>query len=115
MPPGAAVITPGFSLPALFVIHTVGPVWSGGDTSEAEMLASAYVSSIELADSAELATIAFPSISTGIFGYPTDLAAPIALDAVSGALERADHVASATFVLFDRTTLDAYQRAMGSR
>lgn len=80
--PGEAVITSGFGLPARFVIHAVGPVWSGGDRREEALLASCYARSLELAGGARLKTIAFPCISTGIFGFPRDRAAQIALDTV---------------------------------
>ena len=75
---GEAKITPGFRLPARYVIHTVGPVWRGGDHGEDATLASAYRSSLELAATIGARTIAFPSISTGIYGYPSDQAATIA-------------------------------------
>jgi len=115
VPTGSAAITPGFSLPARWVIHAVGPTWRGGSSGEAGLLASAYRSSIELADQAELATIAFPSISTGIFGYPVEVAAPTALSAVAEALARAPHVHEATLVLFDSATLATYERAKAMR
>ena len=82
-PPGHAVMTPGFRLPARHVIHAVGPIWSGGDRGEDELLASCYTRSLELAGDAGLATIAFPCISTGVFGFPKERAARIALDTVS--------------------------------
>lgn len=111
--PGGAAITPGFALPARYVIHAVGPVWQGGSSGEADTLASAYHASIDLAEQAGLASIAFPSISTGIFGYPVELAAPVAVAAVRDALAQASSVRTATFVLFDRATFAAYERALG--
>jgi O-acetyl-ADP-ribose deacetylase (regulator of RNase III) len=105
VPPGGAALTTAGRLPARFVIHAVGPVWSGGAAGESG-------SSIEIADSRGLTSVAFPSISTGIYGYPTELAAPVALDAVNSALARARHVCEATFVLFDRHTYDAYERVL---
>ena len=110
--PGEAAITPGFDLPARFVIHALGPVWHGGTASEATTLATAYRSSIDLADENGLATVAFPSISTGVFGYPVTLAAPVAVDAVQEALAAASHVRDVTFVLFDDATYAAYERAL---
>ena len=77
---GEAKITPGFNLPARFVIHTVGPVWHGGDHHEAKLLASCYRNSLELALEHGIKTIAFPAISTGVYGYPKDEAARITLD-----------------------------------
>ena len=79
-PTGDARITPGFNLPARWVIHTVGPVWSGGDSGEPELLESAYRSSLELAMQHDIDTIAFPGISTGVYGFPKQRAAQIALD-----------------------------------
>ena len=76
---GQAKITPGFSLPARYVIHTVGPVWRGGDEGEAESLASCYRNSLRLAESHGLTNIAFPAISTGVYGYPAAAAAAIAV------------------------------------
>ena len=81
-PTGEARITPGFRLPARFVIHTVGPVWRGGGAGEDEALASAYRSSLVLADEHGLDTVAFPAISTGVYGFPADRAARVAVDAV---------------------------------
>lgn len=112
--PGCSAITPGFHLPARFVIHAVGPVWRGGSAREAETLASAYRSAIELADASKLADIAFPSISTGIYRYPVGLAAPVALRSVSEALVNAASVREATFVLFDSATYAAYSHAQRS-
>lgn len=81
-PTGEARITPGFRLPADHVIHTVGPVWRGGDAGEDDLLASAYRNSLALAAEHELDAIAFPAISTGIYGFPSDRAARIAVDTV---------------------------------
>ena len=86
-PTGQARITDGFDLPARFVIHTVGPVWHGGDAGEAELLASCYRQVLAIAREQSLNSIAFPAISCGVFGYPARLAAPIAL----GELVRAEH------------------------
>jgi O-acetyl-ADP-ribose deacetylase len=78
-PTGEARITPGFDLPAKYVIHTVGPIWRGGDENEAELLASCYRSSLELAAQSGVTTIAFPAISCGVYGFPVDQAAKIAI------------------------------------
>ena len=80
-PTGAARITPGFRLAAKYVIHTVGPVWQGGDDGEADLLASCYRESLRLAHEHGLRSIAFPAISCGVYGYPIDLAVPIAMGA----------------------------------
>jgi len=85
---GEAKITPGFNLPARFVIHTAGPVWHGGNHHEAELLASCYRNSLELALKHGIKTIAFPAISTGVYGYPKDEAARIALDVMQQYEER---------------------------
>ena len=113
VPVGAAAITLGFELRARYVIHAVGPIWSGGSADESELLARAYRSAVKLADEHELDSIAFPSISTGIFGFPVELAAPVALRAVAEALESAACVRDATFVLFDTATYAAYERGLG--
>jgi O-acetyl-ADP-ribose deacetylase (regulator of RNase III) len=105
---GHAAITPGYRLPARYVIHAVGPVWSGGDAGEERLLASAYAESIALAEAHELGSIAFPSISTGIYGYPVERAAPVAVAAVRDSLARASHVRSVTFVLFDERTFQVF-------
>jgi O-acetyl-ADP-ribose deacetylase (regulator of RNase III) len=104
-PTGEARLTPGFRLPARFVIHAVGPVWQGGGAGEAELLASAYRASLEVAKAESLRSIAFPAISTGIYGYPLRLATAVAVETVkkqAGPLERV------IFACFDRATLEAY-------
>ena len=110
VPAGAAAVTPGFALPARYVVHAVGPMWSGGDAGEQVLLAAAYANSIAAADAlCDIASIAFPSISTGIFGYPVELAAPVALRAVHEAIAKASRVRDVTFALFDQRTLNAFQ------
>ena len=111
VPVGGAAATTAGNLPSRYVIHAVGPIWQGGGAQETELLASAYRSSIEVADELGLTSIAFPSISTGIFGYPVEQAAPVAIAAVAGALDAARHVCEATFVLYDEETYRAYERA----
>ena len=110
--PGCSAITPGFRLPARYVIHSVGPVWHGGAVGEPETLASAYRTAVETADGSGLASIAFPSISTGIFGYPVGLAAPVATASVLDALAAATTVREAVFVLFDAGTYAAFEQAL---
>ncbi len=97
---GEAKITPGFSLPARYVIHTVGPVWGGGMTDEDRLLANCYRNSLALAAERGLASIAFPAISTGIFGFPPDRAAPIALRTVRAALPDAPSIERVVFCCF---------------
>lgn len=111
LPTGQAVATTGGKLKARYVIHTVGPVWHGGRSGEPELLASCYRESIRVAGELQLKSIAFPSISTGIFGYPVELAAPVALAAVAEAVQASPHVTEVRFVLFDQTTFDVYSDA----
>ncbi|MDW7710586.1 MAG: macro domain-containing protein [Deferrisomatales bacterium] len=96
-----------------FVIHTVGPVWRGGDRGEAEVLASAYRESLALAEARGLRTVAFPSISTGAYGYPLEEAADTALTAVGGFLRAGSGLEEVRFVLFSEGHLAAYERALG--
>jgi len=111
LPAGKAVITTGGKLAARHVIHTVGPVYRGGSHGEANGLASCHRESVQLADHHHLASLAFPAISTGAYGYPVTEAAPIALSATIEALSSAKHVTLCRFVLFDVSTVRAYQRA----
>jgi O-acetyl-ADP-ribose deacetylase (regulator of RNase III) len=111
LPAGQAVITPGGRLTARHVIHTVGPIYRGGERGEAEALGSCHRESIRVADEHALASVAFPAISTGAYGYPVTEAAPIAISATVQALASAKHVTLCRFVLFDISTVRAYQRA----
>ena len=108
LPAGKAVATPGGRLRARFVIHTVGPVWSGGDRNEPATLASCHTESIRVADELQLRTIAFPAISTGIYGYPVELASRVAVASTADALHRAAHVCEVRFVLFDPGSLQHF-------
>jgi O-acetyl-ADP-ribose deacetylase (regulator of RNase III) len=110
-PTGDARITPGFKLAARFVIHAVGPVWRGGHAGEADQLASAYRASLELAARQHLRSIAFPAISTGIFGYPLDEATAIAVRTVREALDRPGLIEEVIFACFSDDVLEAYRRA----
>jgi len=105
LPPGQAVATTAGQLPARHVIHTVGPVWAGGHSNEPATLASCHTESIRVADELKLNSIAFPAISTGIYGYPVNLAAGVAVASAAGALAEASHVREVKFVLFDGGTL----------
>lgn len=112
-PTGEARITPGFRLEARHVIHAVGPVWHGGTAGEADKLAGAYRSSLELAKTNRLQSIAFPAISTGIFGYPFDLAADIAVHTVVGVLrDDPGPLRSVVFVVRDQGGQTAYEKAL---
>lgn len=104
--------TRGYRLPARFVIHVLGPVWYGAE-GEAEALERAYLNVIAAADELALSSVALPSVSTGIFGYPVEEAAPIAVRSVAKGLASAGHVRSATFVLFDDSTYETFARALG--
>ncbi len=114
LPAGQAVATPAGRLAAKFVIHTVGPVWSGGSRHEAETLASCHTESIRVADELQLLTIAFPAISTGIYGYPIELAAEVAVASTTDALGRATNVRQVKFVLFDAAALQHFCKAAKS-
>jgi O-acetyl-ADP-ribose deacetylase (regulator of RNase III) len=111
LPAGQAVITTGGQLGAKSVIHTVGPIYRDGIHGEAETLASCHRESIRLADEHGLRSLAFPAISTGAYGYPISEAAPIAISSTLDALTSATHVRTCRFVLFDLSTLRAYERA----
>jgi len=108
---GNAVITTGGNLPAKHVIHTVGPIYRGGEHGEAELLASCHRESVHLADQHQLKSLAFPAISTGAFGYPAHEAAPIAISSTVEALALSTHVTLCRFVLFDIGTVRAFDRA----
>lgn len=111
--PGKAVITTGGNLRAKYVIHTVGPIWHGGNKGEAEILASAYRESLKLAAENELKSISFPSISTGAYGYPVNEAAKIALNSViSFVQDNFTSVKEIIFVLFDSLTYRRYLSAL---
>jgi O-acetyl-ADP-ribose deacetylase len=105
---GQAVATTAGLLQAKFVIHAVGPVWRGGDDGEAEMLSGCYRESMRVADELKLQSIAFPAISTGIFGYPVEQAARVAIPTVIESLRSAKHLVFASIVLFDKATLNVF-------
>ncbi|NOY45658.1 MAG: O-acetyl-ADP-ribose deacetylase [Deltaproteobacteria bacterium] len=110
--PGNAVATTGGRLPARHVIHTVGPVWRGGGRGEPEVLRSAYVESLKRAEELGCRSVAFPSISTGAYGYPLEEAAQVALEAVIGHLEEGSPLEEVRFVLFSDTVLAAYETVL---
>jgi O-acetyl-ADP-ribose deacetylase (regulator of RNase III) len=105
---GDAKATGAGRLPARYVVHAVGPVWSGGGAGEAELLASAYRRSLEVAVELECRTVAFPALSTGIYGYPPELAAPVAVGAVRALEDRFDEI---RFVFLDEAARDLFERS----
>src|ERR1700730_6084158 len=107
-PTGEARLTPGFHLPARFVIHAVGPVWQGGTRGEPELLMSAYRSALAIARAEQLQSIAFPAISTGIYGYPLRAATKIAVATVRDALGKREILRDAIFACFGTDVLEAY-------
>jgi O-acetyl-ADP-ribose deacetylase len=109
LPTGQAVATTGGRLPARWVIHTVGPVYAKSE-DRSELLASCHTESLRVADEVGARTVAFPAISTGVYGYPLDEAAPVAIGAIRGADTRVDEV---RFVLFGRDAFEAFERAHG--
>jgi len=108
LPTGKAVITSAGNLKAKHVIHAVGPVWRGGNRGEPELLAQAYQNSLRLAVAEGLKTVAFPSISTGAYGYPVEDACRVALEAVKEFLEKEDSLDEVVFVLFSESALEVY-------
>ena len=107
-PTGQARITPGFHLPARYVIHAVGPIWEGGQHGEPALLALAYNASIDLASEWKLRRVAFPAISTGIFGYPVTAAAKIAVTTIRAAIAPPRAIEQVIFACFSREALEAY-------
>jgi O-acetyl-ADP-ribose deacetylase (regulator of RNase III) len=115
LPPGKAVMTTGGNLKGKFVIHTVGPIWHGGNRGEPELLASAYRESLKVAAAHHLSIVAFPSISTGAYGYPLREAAKVALKSVASFLQTntRSSIKEVVFVLYDPITFAAYAAALG--
>ena len=109
---GEAKLTPGFQLPASFVIHTVGPVWCGGKNREKELLGKCYTNSLELALLNRFTSIAFPNISTGVYGFPKSLAAEVAIAAAKNFLAKHGAVIQPTFVLFDLENETLYRNLL---
>jgi O-acetyl-ADP-ribose deacetylase (regulator of RNase III) len=111
-PTGGAMVSDAGSLPARVVIHAVGPVWRGGRSAEAELLAGAYRESLRLAAAEGARSVSFPAISCGVYGYPIDDAARVALSTVEAWLrEHPEPIETVTFVLFSADTLEAFERA----
>ncbi|MBR6023304.1 MAG: O-acetyl-ADP-ribose deacetylase [Kiritimatiellae bacterium] len=112
-PTGEARITPGFKLPSKWVIHTVGPVWHGGGRGEAEKLASCYRNSLALALENGCRSVAFPCISTGVYGYPVEAAAEVAVGAVREFLARGEEEMEVVFCCFSERDASVYRRLLG--
>ncbi|NCA86520.1 MAG: O-acetyl-ADP-ribose deacetylase [Clostridia bacterium] len=109
---GQAKITPGFRLSAKFVIHTVGPVWNGGDRGEPELLRSCYTESMKLASTEKCSSIAFPNISTGVYRFPKEQAAAIAIETVHTYLEKEKFPEKVIFCCFDNENYEIYKNLL---
>lgn len=112
---GDAKLTKGYRLPAQYVIHAVGPVWRDGNHGEPDLLASCYRRSLELAAAYNLSSIAFPNISTGVYGYPKEKAALVAVNSVNLFLEEPSSVQEISFVCFDMDNLALYQQVLSTQ
>lgn len=111
---GDAKLTKGYRLPAKYVIHTVGPVWQGGHRNEPALLASCYRRSLEIAADMRLSTIAFPSISTGVYGFPIEPAARIAVATIHDLILTVPTLVEVTFCCFSRNDLSVYESLLGA-
>jgi O-acetyl-ADP-ribose deacetylase (regulator of RNase III) len=109
---GEAKISPGFKLPAKFIIHTVGPVWNGGKNNEDKLLANCYKNSLKLAVENKIKTIAFPAISTGVYHFPLERATKIAITEVKKFLEKNESFEKVIFVCFDEETYQVYKNIL---
>ncbi len=112
---GDAKISRGYRLPAKYVIHTVGPVWHGGDQNEAVLLSNCYQRSLQLAHEHGIHSIAFPAISCGVYGYPIEQAAAIAINTVLDQVEKYPEITDVYFVCFNDAVYSAYQQALNAR
>jgi len=113
-PTGEAKLSPGFNLPAKFIIHTVGPVWNGGKNNEDTLLANCYKNSLTLAIENEIKSIAFPAISTGVYRFPLERAAKIAVNEVGKFLENDKSIKKVIFVCFDEKNFNIYSRLLNN-
>jgi O-acetyl-ADP-ribose deacetylase len=111
---GDAKSTKGYNLPAKYVIHTVGPVWRGGNNNEGELLKSCYRQCLEIAVNLKISSIAFPNISTGVYGFPKERAAPIAIDETKKFIQKATSIQKVIFVCFDYENYSIYQSILKS-
>lgn len=113
-PTGSAKITDAYNLPSKFIIHAVGPVWRGGNSNEAELLKNCYFTSLEIAETNKLTSLAFPNISTGIYGFPKEEAAKIAVETVKEFLSQYSIPQNVYFVCFDDENYGIYKRLLGN-
>lgn len=111
-PTGEARITKGYNLPSKYVIHTVGPIWRGGYADEIELLRKAYINSLTLATKSKLETVAFPNISTGVYGFPKSSAAGIAVNATKNYLDKNKYPKKVIFVCFDEDNYEIYKEKL---
>ncbi len=111
-PTGSSKITSGFNLPAKYIIHTVGPIWHGGNRMEDKLLRSCYVKTLEIAKQKNINTVAFPNISTGVYGFPKPRAAEIAVSAVIGFLKSNQQPLQVIFVCFDHDNYELYKKML---
>jgi O-acetyl-ADP-ribose deacetylase (regulator of RNase III) len=111
-PPGEARITKGYNLPANYIIHTVGPIWNGGGSGEIDTLKKSYYNSLKLAEARDLVTIAFPNISTGVYGFPKRKAAEIAIGTVYDFFKINGGFKKVIFVCFDEENLNIYKEIL---
>lgn len=109
---GQSKITKGYNLPAKFVIHTVGPIWRGGNSNEAELLASCYLTALNLAVENNVKSVAFPAISCGIYGYPLDKAVKIAVDTTKEFLKNNSSIEKIIFIDINRDIIDLYKKEL---
>ncbi|MDO4641156.1 MAG: O-acetyl-ADP-ribose deacetylase [Neisseria sp.] len=110
---GEAKITAGYELPAKYVIHTVGPIWYGGTQNEASLLSDAYANSLKLAEAHGLSSIAFPSISTGVYGYPFEAAAAVALKSIRETLPQCPSIRRVVLCCFSKHDAETYRSLLG--
>ncbi|MBU8893945.1 MAG: O-acetyl-ADP-ribose deacetylase [Bacteroidales bacterium] len=109
---GEAKITRSYNLPAKYIIHTVGPVWNGGTKNEPQLLTNCYKNSLQIALDKKLATVAFPNISTGVYGFPKEMAADIAIRTVNNFLNQSKKIKSVYFVCFDEENYNLYKEKL---
>jgi len=112
---GEAKISPGFKLPAKYIIHTVGPIWNGGRNNEDKLLANCYINSLKLAVENKIKTIAFPAISTGVYNFPLERATKIAVSEVEKFLEKNESIERVIFVCFDEETYLTYKKNVDNK